>query len=879
MANQTTTTSSDAQVAVKITIAGNEEHRRFRLALKDLGASTLPAKLRQFLAIDSCKVTVFERYSDSSASYITLDSSNPAVYKQLYRAAKAKGKLRLRVTIEEDPAQASKMAEPPFHPDRLPIRSYMQPYVSDDGADQSPSSRISMLEDFKTLSDAPSTITLTPFTKSTVEQKKEQPHPYFWPVSDNQPFSENKTKFEKRSPFSSRSKVKQARQEDEDEAPVPGFFDFNDEQFVALPRESCPALSTDIATKEARDLNLANLAEVQHRHVAERQAPKVNIQSNFVIQCNNCENPIPNAHWHCSICDGGDFDLCVECVQKGCLCQHWMIQRFFKDGKIINSTTETLPPTRTLKGNEKKDIPGAFKSEAKPAPAATPERTCNACVQVFPHSKFIKCMTCDDFDLCLSCHVANKHGHNPGHPFEPVVKGTPIEGVAKKLLESGRNQHHYAICDGCDKNIYGIRHKCFNCPDWDYCSSCYTKASQTHPGHRFVQLHEPINPQRQPTQVHVGICCDGPLCGSKPTYIVGDRYKCAVCHDTDFCARCEALPNLEHNRTHPLLKFKTPVRNVCVTTYGEKANGETMRPMGDQARPTSSKSTETLPPAPSANAATQVQTIAEVKLAGSPKEEAKYEDKSAVKAYTSLGSTPLKAQFVRDTVTDGTAMAPSTQFTQTWTLLNPGPRTWPAGCSVCFVGGDSMLDVDSNHPSSIGQLNHALSTNTVDREVQKGVTVDFSVTMRTQEREGKSISYWRLKTANGTPFGHRLWCDVNVRQPAKAEDIVERVESPEVKAEQDTPVKQEEQQPKSSQMIFPKLDKESPVSSQHEAAPVVLVAAATLSPAGQDLLEEVESLELDGNEVESGEDVFLTDEEYELIGSDDEMEVADNGKK
>ena len=194
-----------------------------------------------------------------------------------------------------------------------------------------------------------------------------------------------------------------------------------------------------------------------------------------------------------------------------------------------------------------------------------------------------------------------------------------------------------------------------------------------------------------------------------------------------------------------------------------------------------------------------------------------------------------------------------------------------------------MFDVDPNHPSSIGQLNKALSTNTIDREVKKGEEIDFSVTMRTQEREGKAISYWRLKTADGTPFGHRLWCDVNVRKEVPSNAIKEEnTESDIPKAEPQSPADQQEEEPKSSQMIFPKLEKESPVSSQHEAevtsAPPA-VTAATLSPAEQDLLEEVESLELDDNDDESSEEGFLTDEEYELIASGDEMEVAKNGKK
>lgn len=437
-----------------------------------------------------------------------------------------------------------------------------------------------------------------------------------------------------------------------------------------------------------------------------------------------------------------------------------------------------------------------------------------------------------------------------------------------------------------------MRHKCLDCPDWDYCETCALSAAEIHPGHRLAQFYEALETKDGARSVHHGVFCDGPLCAATRSHITGDRYKCAVCHDTDFCARCEALPTLEHNRTHPLLKFKTPIRNVSVSTYGEKANGEAMRPMGDQSCTTSSKSTETTPPAASANASTQVHPVVEPQIKQEPVD---VEKKARSPPKSMAMSTPLKAQFMYDTVTDGTVIAPATQFTQTWTLTNPGSRAWPAGCSVCFVGGDSMFNVDPKHPSSILQLNKALSTNTVDREVLKGEKIDFSVTMRTQEREGKAISYWRLKTADGHPFGHRLWCDVNVRKAdevVKASGVEVKPEAAEVvpvtttsdlKQVQEAAIK-EEKQDQGSQMIFPKLEKESPVSSYHATddanTDTVVVNKATLSPAEQDLLEEVESLELDDNDDDSSEeDGFLTDEEYELIASGDELEVAKNGKK
>ena len=416
------------------------------------------------------------------------------------------------------------------------------------------------------------------------------------------------------------------------------------------------------------------------------------------------------------------------------------------------------------------------------------------------------------------------------------------------------------------QDIYGVRHKCLTCPDWDLCSGCIESASTSHPGHRFAALFEPIaSPPTRP-QRHYGIYCDGPLCAAKgyQTYITGDRYKCAVCHDTDFCANCEALPTSRHNRTHPLIKFKTPVRNVSVTTLGEKENGEHHYTVGDQLPSTSSKSTETTPAAPSANAATQVQTVAEVKptvpgipVALSPAKE------EIAKQEASTPTSALQAHFLRDAISDGSILAPSNQFEQVWTVKNPGPHAWPAGCSVRFVGGDPMFNVDPNQPSNVTEIVKATESNTIHRVVEVGEEVDFKVVMRTPEREGKAISYWRLKAADGFPFGHKLWCDINVRKEEPKEKLMP------------APAAVAASEPSESTMIFPKLDKESPMSSTHEA-----VAAAPAEPAAvvdEDLADEVENLNLEDSETDDG---FLTDEEYEMLSaSEDEFKEAKNGRK
>lgn len=374
-----------------------------------------------------------------------------------------------------------------------------------------------------------------------------------------------------------------------------------------------------------------------------------------------------------------------------------------------------------------------------------------------------------------------------------------MPALADFLCNAGRNVRHSAVCDGCEKFIYGVRHKCLNCPDWDFCSECIKSSKFIHPGHRFVPIYEPLAEPINSGNRHYGIYCDGPLCKDKEnlSYIEGVRYKCAVCHDTDFCANCEAHPSNRHNHTHPLIKFKRPVRSVSVTTLNEDKNGKAIARVGDREPGRRSTATETIPMSPSTNAATQVQTIVDMKPTDEPqtkttKEKIEIRDllsepvqekitvqdllsepvapveeskPAAIPTECSTGSEDLDAHFIRDTIPDGSKICSSYQFVQVWTLRNPGPESWPAGCSVRHVGGDNMLNLDNSQPLSQSDLSDASESNVVGRPVAPGEEVSFRIVMKAPVREGTAISYWRLKTADGKPFGHRLWCDIQVVSP------------------------------------------------------------------------------------------------------------------
>ncbi|KAI7508949.1 hypothetical protein KC316_g21966, partial [Hortaea werneckii] len=77
----------DTLITIKVSV--NDNLKKLKLPLRDLGANVLPDKLRTLLNIKPEQVVVFERFSDSAGGYITLDPNSPQVFKTLIRAAKA----------------------------------------------------------------------------------------------------------------------------------------------------------------------------------------------------------------------------------------------------------------------------------------------------------------------------------------------------------------------------------------------------------------------------------------------------------------------------------------------------------------------------------------------------------------------------------------------------------------------------------------------------------------------------------------------------------------------------------------------------------------------------------------------------------------------
>lgn len=267
----------------------------------------------------------------------------------------------------------------PVVPDRIPPRCYVHPYISDPVKAEGDLLEDSRIDEYVRKS-YPSAATLVPSVKPSSSSQQDETEdgaskpskPYHWPMSENGGFSDAaKAAFQKKDISTAAPKEALAENASEEEKPVPRLFTAVDDH-----------------------LNISE-ALGSMRQASARICP---VPSNsFTICCNNCDKPIPDGHWHCSICERGDFDLCQDCVEKGCLCDnedHWLIKRFVKGGKVINSTTETIAPKKATK-IEEKAIPGAFTSEIKREDIhelVDLSRTCNSCVG-------------GKISLCLSSYV------------------------------------------------------------------------------------------------------------------------------------------------------------------------------------------------------------------------------------------------------------------------------------------------------------------------------------------------------------------------------------------------------------------------------------------------------------------------------------------
>ena len=112
-----------------------------------------------------------------------------------------------------------------------------------------------------------------------------------------------------------------------------------------------------------------------------------------------------------------------------------------------------------------------------------------------------------------------------------------------------------------------------------------------------------------------------------------------------------------------------------------------------------------------------------------------------------------KADFVSETIPDGTDFDPGETFTKVWTLKNSGTSNWTADFDIVFVSGDAM-----NAPAS-----QPITSGTV----APGQSVQISLELTAPVAAGKHRGDFKLRNADNVLFGigeaaKPFWVEIEV---------------------------------------------------------------------------------------------------------------------
>lgn len=102
----------------------------------------------------------------------------------------------------------------------------------------------------------------------------------------------------------------------------------------------------------------------------------------YAVYCNICNVNVDSVHYHCGVCDSGDFDLCERCVEEGKHCnnaEHWMIKRTIVKGEVISSR-ELIASTTAIVAKKSETLNQRVEEKAV-EPQDVSGRTCNCCCE------------------------------------------------------------------------------------------------------------------------------------------------------------------------------------------------------------------------------------------------------------------------------------------------------------------------------------------------------------------------------------------------------------------------------------------------------------------------------------------------------------------
>jgi hypothetical protein len=102
------------------------------------------------------------------------------------------------------------------------------------------------------------------------------------------------------------------------------------------------------------------------------------------------------------------------------------------------------------------------------------------------------------------------------------------------------------------------------------------------------------------------------------------------------------------------------------------------------------------------------------------------------------------------TIPDGTVLAANAKFVKTWLLQNTGTCAWSTGYSLFFSSGDQMGGADTLLPAT----------------VPAGSQAEISTALTAPAESGNYTGWWRMKNAQGQPFGKVITVVIQVGSSA-----------------------------------------------------------------------------------------------------------------
>ncbi|KAF5185007.1 Nbr1-like protein [Thalictrum thalictroides] len=116
----------------------------------------------------------------------------------------------------------------------------------------------------------------------------------------------------------------------------------------------------------------------------------------------------------------------------------------------------------------------------------------------------------------------------------------------------------------------------------------------------------------------------------------------------------------------------------------------------------------------------------------------------------------LGSCFIEDVnIGDGMLMAPLTQFTKIWHMMNNGGVVWPCGTHLKWIGGARLTDANS------------LDIELPVEGCLVGTDLNVAIDCTAPEKPGRFHSVWRMALPSGRTFGVFIWVHIQVDSPQK----------------------------------------------------------------------------------------------------------------